>query len=56
MVRQLPFRDYIEVQEQLEVAESPLLEAESRATVAEECAKHLEQLLREAGIDSDSNK
>ncbi len=60
-----PFTDYIEVQQQLEVSESRASEAESRATVAEEQllqerqtkeiaeerAKHLEQLLREAGID-----
>ncbi|NET45087.1 Uma2 family endonuclease [Okeania sp. SIO2B3] len=64
-----PFTDYIEVQQQLEVSENRALEAESRATVAEEelqqerqekeivqeRAKRLEQLLREAGIDPESN-
>ncbi|NEP05802.1 MAG: Uma2 family endonuclease, partial [Okeania sp. SIO4D6] len=56
------FTDYMEVQQQLEAtenraleAESRALEAESRATVAEERAKRLEQLLREAGIDPESN-
>ncbi|GGA36985.1 Uma2 family endonuclease [Okeania sp. KiyG1] len=64
-----PFTDYIEVQQQLEAtenralesenraleAESRALEAESRATVAEERTKRLEQLLREAGIDPETN-
>ncbi|NES73970.1 MAG: Uma2 family endonuclease [Okeania sp. SIO2D1] len=56
------FTDYIEVQQQLEVAEnrtleaeSRALEAESRAIIAEERAKRLEQLLREAGIDPETN-
>lgn len=64
-----PFTDYIEVQQQLEVAENRALEAESLATIAEEelqqerqekeisqeRAKRLEQLLREAGIDPENN-
>ncbi|NET27847.1 Uma2 family endonuclease [Okeania sp. SIO1I7] len=64
-----PFTDYIEVQQQLEATENRALEAESRATVAEEQlqqerqekeiaqerAKRLEQLLRETGIDPESN-
>ncbi|NER03357.1 MAG: Uma2 family endonuclease [Okeania sp. SIO3C4] len=50
-----PFTDYIEVQQQLEATENRALEAESRATFAEERAKRLEQLLREAGIDPESN-
>ena len=50
-----PFTDYMEVQQQLEATENRALEAENRATVAEERAKRLEQLLREAGIDPESN-
>ncbi|NEQ75520.1 MAG: Uma2 family endonuclease, partial [Okeania sp. SIO2C9] len=71
-----PFTDYIEVQQQLKAtknrvleAESFALDAETRATVAEEelqkepqekeivqeRAKRLEQLLREAGIDPETN-
>ncbi|GGA36952.1 Uma2 family endonuclease [Okeania sp. KiyG1] len=50
-----PFTDYIEVQQQLEATENRALEAENRAIVAEERAKRLEQLLREAGIDPESN-
>ncbi|NEQ75518.1 MAG: Uma2 family endonuclease [Okeania sp. SIO2C9] len=63
------FTDYIEVQQQLEATENRALEAESRAIVveeqlqqerqekeiAQERAKRLEQLLREAGIDPESN-
>ncbi len=51
-----PFTDYIEVQQQLEAAEIRVLEAESRATVAEERAKRLEQLLREAGMYANGNE
>lgn len=51
-----PFTDYIEVQQQLEVLESRVSEAESRATVAEEPAKRLEHLLREASIDPNENE
>ncbi|MGB3512516.1 MAG: Uma2 family endonuclease [Microcoleaceae cyanobacterium] len=50
-----PFTDYIEVQQQLEATENRALEAESRANIAEERAKRLEQLLREAGIDPENN-
>lgn len=57
-----PFADYVEVQQQLEAMEKRAVEAENRATVAEEQleqerqrAKRLEELLREAGIDPDEN-
>ncbi len=57
------FADYIGVQQQLEVAENlatvaeEQLRQERRAReIAEERAKKLEQLLREAGIDPDHNR
>ncbi|NES18742.1 MAG: Uma2 family endonuclease [Symploca sp. SIO3E6] len=59
---QQPFADYVEVQQQLEAMEKRVVEAENRATVAEEeleqerqRAKRLEELLREAGIDPDKD-
>ncbi|NEO58660.1 MAG: Uma2 family endonuclease [Okeania sp. SIO3B5] len=57
-----PFTDYIEVQQQLEVAENRAIIAEEQLQqerqekeIAQERAKRLEQLLREAGIDPESN-
>ncbi|NEP90322.1 MAG: hypothetical protein F6K18_27775 [Okeania sp. SIO2C2] len=57
-----PFTDYIEVQQQLEVAEHRATVAEQELQqerqekeIAQERAKRLEQLLREAGIDPESN-
>ena len=64
-----PFTDYMEVQQQLEATENRALEAENRALfaeeelqqerqekeIAQERAKRLEKLLREAGIDPETN-
>ncbi|NES68739.1 MAG: Uma2 family endonuclease, partial [Okeania sp. SIO2D1] len=59
---QQAFTDYIEVQQQLEeaehraiVAEEELQQERQEKEIAQERAKRLEQLLREAGIDPDSN-
>ena len=65
-----PFRNYIEMEQKLEVAEEQilqerqakeiveekLLQERQAKEIAEERAKYLEQLLREAGIDPNSNK
>ncbi|NEP84720.1 MAG: Uma2 family endonuclease, partial [Okeania sp. SIO3B3] len=57
-----PFTDYIEVQQQLEVAENRAILAEEELQqerqekeIAQERAKRLEQLLPEAGIDPETN-
>ncbi|NEN91986.1 MAG: Uma2 family endonuclease [Okeania sp. SIO3H1] len=57
-----PFTDYMEVQQQLEVAENRAIVAEEQLQqerqekeIAQERAKRLEQLLREAGIDPETN-
>ncbi|NEP84721.1 MAG: Uma2 family endonuclease [Okeania sp. SIO3B3] len=50
-----PFTDYIEVQQQLEMVEEELQKERQEKEIAQERAKRLEQLLREAGIDPESN-
>ncbi|GGA36969.1 Uma2 family endonuclease [Okeania sp. KiyG1] len=57
------FTDYIEVQQQLEVAKNRAIVAEEQLQqerqekeIAQERAKRLEQLLREAGIDPETNR
>ncbi|MDY7003777.1 MAG: Uma2 family endonuclease, partial [Cyanobacteriota bacterium] len=50
-----PFTDYIEVQQQLEVAQEELQKERQEKEIAQERAKRLEQLLREAGIDPENN-
>jgi hypothetical protein len=57
-----PFADYMEVQQQLEVVSEQLeQERQAKETISEQLeqerqrANRLEQLLREAGIDPDSN-
>ena len=49
------FTDYIEVQQQLKVAEEELQKERQEKEIAQERAKRLEQLLREAGIDPETN-
>ncbi|NES05650.1 MAG: Uma2 family endonuclease [Okeania sp. SIO2F4] len=58
-----PFRDYIEVEQQLEVSESrataaeeQLLQERQAKEIGQERAKRLEELLREAGIDPYGNE
>lgn len=48
-----PFIDYVEVQQQLETVSRQLEQERQAKEIAEERAKRLEQLLREAGIDPD---
>jgi Uma2 family endonuclease len=50
-----PFADYIQVQQQLVAAENRAAIAEEQLQQERERSKRLEQLLREAGIDPDSN-
>ncbi|NET27848.1 Uma2 family endonuclease [Okeania sp. SIO1I7] len=50
-----PFTDYMEVQQQLEVVEKELQQERQEKEIVQERAKRLEQLLREAGIDPETN-